>query len=1598
MIHLFKGINQLTNLEIEKIFSNTSSNTLYKKDLFIDLSQVRFAQLSAINYLVLKIESECKKGTIKTIYVSLPTIEFTTGERNSSDPNFTHDVKSKILSSRRNSNSFIKNTKFISALKQGLSIYGIEVFFTERYNFESQFQPDNFETAFEEIIDLETNKHFGYHYLYPLEWISINDIAINYEVIEEKFNQVLENSDRGLDRIDVNAIKNVIFSELSKNVKEHTSGKVEEKRFLLSIGLISIKSLRANKEQKSIEYEFLDWVWEEQIQSLVEIYFGDSGGGFFNQRDFLAKCKQENINERKEQLRWAFKKWTTKKFDEERRGTKGLYRINRIVNNYNGIFHIITNDQNGGFRKGGLKNEKWLHRKTISNFDGAFIQIKLCPFSAVKEFKFTLKESETNKLWKTINIDTNGKENEIIKYIQQEFKSENNLLSILDLDKSKRDESGKLNLLNNILLEISYNSHPSGAVVFINSSLAKDTIDTIINSINEFIKNKTSTDLSNEKDNEEIYDTVIVIHGNHTLWYGGNQHIIDILNEVYESSFAKTINELISFQSLTPEDKVRVRQSLENDNKLIHVNKKGELELNFTNLDSHFCKIIKENIALERQKESNKLISPKVEVLDYWLDVESILKDNEFGFGLALYLKALEFIKNQKLEQYKQEQLYILIDHRQHIGLANAIATLFGLSKKHLINLQDEIQNNSLKRFKLIPEKSNVIVLTSIIGSSETIRRLVKYVRRDNANPILILCLSNHRKNKINKLETWGNVTEIRSINTEYEKEQTKEDKNKKYFEVKNETLKKSKFNLVQPNYTFTEWKDKELLSYELALTLKESKSLNYNHIGINNDRHFTFYIDKYKLLNSKNIIWESVIRNIEEWKFLNKITEFTLYIKNDFLYNEVSGFIIFLKERYKNVDIYKSLPKVEIHDDLISFKIERDLNVFIIDFGLISGNTINSMLCNFRGLNNLFICIIFNQIRSNNHEHYKRLTTLDNSGYRATPTKLKIDFLFNFPLTHYNRDTCPICNHIDALEYYKLNDDEKDYMFRFSEDRQKRLTIRERDDVSREDYPFDFYYQYPDIREQELSSEIIDEMFNLKLLLEDSIENTKSRIDLFHYVFDIYTNKETYLLDCNSKLYSLIYYLSYEVHWLQKEPFVFRDFRVMLSEISIYVAILDINELTRICKENNTHKISPIDCATRYKYSAISLLRSTDKLKFCENVGQIILSSNFKNRYSNNLIQNSFYHTFSIYKNKYNKSRNYFNRLIESYKKLINLQELSDDQKNTANELYNRLSSKLVEFDIDKLDDLGLIREWKREYYNNYKTQDHPPFQKRMGNIMLSSFSNEGINDIKSNGTNSDFYKSFTRLAKNIYDDWQSVRLYLNTKIKPYYHKLSLNFKNSFTFCDDLILFKFFEATFDENGVNQIDKFSRLVSLISSNELEYMIHKIEYDRIHSSLFENILKEDSVFNQLLEQFPLKVNEILKEKLEHKFPKLLLEAEKDFLAFYPTHRFEFDLMSIVDNISCRLNEDLIDDDFNNWGVINNINIGINISEDVDFISIKISYDGTDKKNLSHEHKGDKKGGLDVIEKEIRNFGGKLKYEKNTNDLGIFNIEIKLRKYE
>ncbi|HBZ26454.1 MAG TPA: hypothetical protein DEO54_09530 [Rikenellaceae bacterium] len=1603
MNHLFKGIKHLTNESVESEFSKIFGNSLFGEfELFIDLSQLTFAQLSAINYLTLRIDDLCKKNLVKNLFVSYPLKKYSNKEYLSKNTKFVLELRANLLRNRIKVNGFLKNVRLWSALKQSAHENNIQIYLTENFDFEAEFNQENFESAFEEIVSLEANKQSGYEYLYPLEWITVNETLLNYDKLEERFNKILENKERGLAIFDVQALKNVIFSELSKNVQEHTTFEKNDRKFLLSIGLVSTYSFKKIQLDGNIEKEFIEWSLKEGIPSLIEIYFGDTGGGFYNST-FIEACKKDNVVSDEEQLMWSFNKWTSKKNNEERRGTKGLYRINRIVNNYNGIFHILTNNQNGGFRKGGFREPRWINRSVTPPFNGSFIQIKLCPYSVVKEFKLRLVDNQRSDIWRTFSLSSDFPESALLQKIQVELKSDRKILCIIDLDKNREFcNSDKISLLQSLLLEISYNSHPSGVVVFINSTLDKPSIDTVIDSINEFTKSKTHLELSDDRDNEIIYDPVIVIFGDSTFWYGGNKNVVDILNEVYENNFNVKLAELKSYQNLPIAEQIKIRQGLENDNRLVHVNSKGEIELVFIDIETLFSNILQDRISATKVRSDIKVCTPKVYIADYWLNVKYIIKDNELGFALVLYLKSLRHLDSQN-----KRQLFLLIDHKQHIELAYYLLNLFNIDEKYLVNIENEIQINSFKRVKLIPEKSNVIILTSIVSSSETIRRLVKYVKRDNANPIVVLNLCNFRKYDISELETWGSKTKIESVYQKYESNQPKIPRDKIYFEEKIKELSNFKGGVVQPNFKVSNRESKMLIDSKLIEHFKTSKSLNFNHIGIKNDRHFTFYIDKFKLLNSENLITKAINDKIVDWIDSNKIDKYTIYVKNDLLYNGEGFLKDFLLEMYSNLEIYDEVPIVEYSESLSGMLDPNLLNAFIIDFGLFSGHTVNQMLNNFKGLDNLFICILFDQSDSNEFEHYKRLISLKNSLiFKSKPTNLTIDFLFKLPLKYFNRDNCPICNHIDALEDYKMSDDNKDYMFNFSEDRQRRLQIKRKIDISREDYPFDFYYEYPIRRNQELSSNVLTKMFSLKLSLEDALVNTNSRIDIFEYLFYIYSNIDEQISNPDSDLYALVFYLSNEVHWLQKEPLVFRDYRILLTHISAILATMKIDILIDIFKKNSTFKVSPLDSATRYKYSAISLLRSSNKLEFCKKIGVIISSSNNQNRYSNNLLQNCFYHTFSILKNKYNKSKIYFEELKKSYSLISNIKEIPDinddgsyGPKNTVERLSNIITSKLIEIDIEKLDDIGIIKQLKIIYREKYQHDSHPELEIALQNRSLKHLSDDiGLPDIAVNKEDSKYYDQLWMPLLDSNQYWHKVKTHILENIIPYYKLLSENFKYSRTVKNDFALHTTFEKLLKDGIENPIARFGSIIAQLNSEPLKYLQLKEQYDKLHTLFYDFLIKKDSIFNSFINQFPLDITDVLKQSLFLKrFEDSKITGQDIYKVFYPSIRFTGDLNNILSSIKNRTSDEE-KAYFESNGRFKNIACKVDFSSQKEekYIYLTISYNNTD--SSSHSHPNNEIGGLESIKQEVRKFGGDVLFESIIDENGFFNIAYKFLRYE
>jgi hypothetical protein len=1411
-VHLLKGLFYLTLEELNRkllrdkkdynFYDGKWSGNCQQNGIFFDLSQVRWVNIGAASLLTLWIE-RAKKDNIEA-YVALPYKKLTTKEE-------AKEEKEKLIlnsnkEKRSKANSFLKIIQFDRVIKCEHIDNKCEVLITEEFEYQSKnIDKKQFENAFEVIYSIKDTSTdfslFDYKYIVPLTWIDSRNVEQGINSLETHFEKVLANKDRGIEIFDVLALKNVLLSELLKNVREHAGE--DTKHGLLAIGLMATKSLGTyqnivSKDSKNnstytdnIEQNYISWLFETEWDNFIEIYFGDSGVGIL---DSGLKATYDKFHKEEKSklkiLEWAFDKWSTRKENELVRGTKGLYQIKRTVDKYEGIILVKTDNLIGGYQKGRYSfPSKWIDNKNIENnikIPGTFIQIKLCPYKDVIKFDFKFEVSQIpDKQWTSVMHElTKDNIASFAEWIRQqnEFKQNNTLLVL------KFKENGKNNIdfqtIHNALLnlkELSFIRQSNKAiVVYLINDIGKEALSNIADSINQIIKKEHGNEINREFDKpnfENVYSPVLLIgKENNIFWFGEDKDILLTLNEIYELH-TTNLNQLQYFNGLSDDRKQKVRHYFETD-LIVSIDSNNNIIFNFSNIQAIFSEQINRNIGSQKLYQA-PICSPKLNVVQEWYNINTIFKGKDsqgtemdlspfFAFGL--YLKFRE-----KYPDYivSPKTTHILIDHSQQDDLAKEFAKLLGIDNANIANIMEDIDYNIPRRTQLFDPNDDVIIITTVISSSETTRRLVKFAKRDLAKPMIILCLIDKR-DEIKPIETWGTLTEILSV---YQIDTTKnindEDNPDKYDALLKQIEQCQTY--ISPNYE----NEKNGKEYQVSEKLKthfiNKKAIHYNHVGNVNKRHFTFYLDKQKILETYSFIWDEFISKINDWIDKNSVEEFALiipqYIKENtniwtgcvnYIQEKIGNKISFIKEW--NVDKPNSIKEGE--------------NFVFLDFGVLTGNTMNKFVENLVFPKEILIVILFSQFQDNGHKFYTKVKSLDYSKtirtrYRQinlfedyiedTKTilheaKIKIEFLYNLPIDVYNSSTCPICEHDRMLEYYKMNNK---YMIDFCEDRKKRLKIKSRKKTN-EHPPCDFYYTEDEDRYTELSSNLIMKMFELKLLLDCAKSNTHNRIELLKKFVAIVKNFEKEIFNLESDLYAFLFLVSHEVLWLQKEPLVFREIRKIITDIALNVAVHDLIALMNGFKNSIDDEKQCEKIAVRYKYAAITVLRSANKSIFCKNISKIIKNS-IKNdgKLSNNLIQNTFYHIHSLQVNSYNKSKKYFEDLKEQFEIIENVSLFSPNHEQFSSfwdlKVNNKTILRLLGIETSSI--VETFKHFQHEFLDLYQTEGHPAFFESFTALDFRTVDKRAYPSFIDEGKESSYYKAFLSIINDLSNNWLMVK-----------------------------------------------------------------------------------------------------------------------------------------------------------------------------------------------------------------------------------------------
>ena len=327
--------------------------------LFFDLSRVEWVDIGAAVQLVTLIEAGLRDRLNITVALPLPRARQSEDAWMAANPGAAHSTLQRIAR-RVNALGFLRYLRFDEVLSAEhlIALPGRLTILREYDSSEvsSILETDLDEDPSEEDQEYDPETSPLYRFFFPLTWLSTT-APDQLGSISAFLASVIGARDRGIEPLDADSIKNVILYELVQNVVEHAQG--------TEWALVAAWARPQDRPPLAWQYfpnerPYLNW-FKEKNSPLVEIVVGDSGVGIPHNlgKSYRTASSQNGPlesqapSESAEILLWAFDRWSTSKDSEGDRGTRGLYRLDRVVKKYQGLITVRSEDQIVGLDHGG---------------------------------------------------------------------------------------------------------------------------------------------------------------------------------------------------------------------------------------------------------------------------------------------------------------------------------------------------------------------------------------------------------------------------------------------------------------------------------------------------------------------------------------------------------------------------------------------------------------------------------------------------------------------------------------------------------------------------------------------------------------------------------------------------------------------------------------------------------------------------------------------------------------------------------------------------------------------------------------------------------------------------------------------------------------------------------------------------------------------------------------------------------------------------------------------------------------------------------------------------------------------------------------------
>jgi hypothetical protein len=939
-----------------------------------------------------------------------------------------------------------------------------------------------------------------------------------------------------LSTIEARDLSNVVIFEFVQNVLEHAGLGAA----LVMVWPRSIITPVIRAEVLVPERRFLTWLNGARLPT-AEVVVGDNGAGLVRTlRESYVDARDDHGGEIVDDLvaLWAFDRWSTSAERDPTRGTRGLYRVDRVAAKHAGLVSVRTGRSFVGKRHDRREDDtSFRHSEGLPDVPGTVVRLRLPPFHESDTRPAAPAAADFELPFVSVKLDPLGpyglSEAAANRYFEVVRAHENRHVCLL-VEISGGD--GSRSAIKYAIRTLARLRHPTSVVVT-GFNAPWTQVKEICDEISATVTRERQDAESKSRDFYGVMDPVLVLGPRISdwRWTGTSEAASAMLNEL-----GRTEHGILSharIQELVPDQDERRRalQALEVE-KVAQVAPDGvRLALSVGRVVSGVMGLIQRaaDAELSRRTQPGRVyLTPSLRYVRHWFDPQESVSTWCPPRFLALALASLISVP-------AGGDTIVVAD-----GNANEVAghlrTALGGSRVDL--LPSEVSSEEPEGLHRYEAGASVVVLFDILASGQSARRAIGQARRDGAFPIALLTVLDARERDTSRPRSFG-VDEYCLASIDIDADPVPDPRPIDPFTRPAPVPSEREFR-----YALSEG--------ELDALVRESGALQLGHWGSAGGRHFTFYLDATALLRQPSLL-RGVVELVEGWSQPERMPTLELWHPEPEQRLAAPGRT--LAEHLRTVRPDASVRPVHRRGSRAvrpangaSGGSDRPDEVVILDWGAITGSTVFSMLREAvdAGAKRVLVCLLLNQLPAANAALLARLRTLEapfDDAEDGPATDVQVSFLAPFPVVGYESN-CPVCQRLARLpaDTSRL----PDLIHHEQQEVKQLLALRPREDVASVDDV---------LRTADHQDRLLDSL-RLRSTLQATLQSTVDRRDfvdrLKRLVADVGATDQSRASESLSDALTLVQFLSAEPQWITKPPLVFDEAAEHLAELARLVAI----------------------------------------------------------------------------------------------------------------------------------------------------------------------------------------------------------------------------------------------------------------------------------------------------------------------------------------------------------------------------------------------------------------------------------------------------------